>query len=310
MLIPDHTLGLYHIVAAWETNIGVDYSMFNVVGIYDDTLVEWEPRNATMAGNGVNAVTPPDSGAATVSHFDLLQVASTTDMSGTIVETDKPAWVMGTVPCVNIPANVTFCDHIEELLIPLEYWGMEYVGAHAPQRGSEQFWWRVYSGADGVTVSTNPAQAGTPVMLDRGEFHEFSTTESFMFTGDGPFMPVQYLEGQDAGAGTGDPASYQMVPTEQFLPRYVFITGTGYTWNYVQIIRPAGGPPVLVDDVEVTGYYQVGAFEVADWPIEEGAHVADSADPFGITQVGYTTVTSYAYPGGLALGFINPNPEG
>jgi hypothetical protein len=101
-----------------------------------------------------------------------------------------------------------------------------------------------------------------------------------------------------------------MVPTEQFLPRYVFITGTGYTWNYVQIIRPAGGPPVLVDDVQVTDYYQVGAFEVADWPIEEGAHAADSAEPFGITQVGYTTVTSYAYPGGLALGFINPNPEG
>ncbi len=34
------------------------------------------------------------------------------------------------------------------------------------------------------------------------------------------------------------------------------------------------------------------------------------AAPFGVTQVGYTDVTSYAYPGGLALGFINPNPEG
>ena len=62
--------------------------------------------------------------------------------------------------------------------------------------------------------------------------------------------------------------------------------------------------------VEVTGFEAVGAFEVADWPIAEGAHVASSEDPFGIIQVGYTGVTSYAYPGGLALGFINPTPEG
>jgi hypothetical protein len=123
-------------------------------------------------------------------------------------------------------------------------------------------------------------------------------------------MPVQYLEGEQSGAGTGDPASYQMVPTEQFLPRYVFVTGTGYTQNYVQVIRPAGGADVEVDDQVVSGYYAVGGYEVADWPISEGAHVAGSADPFGVIQVGYTTVTSYAYPGGLALGFINPDPEG
>jgi hypothetical protein len=100
------------------------------------------------------------------------------------------------------------------------------------------------------------------------------------------------------------------VPAEQFLPRYVFITGTGYTENYAQIIKPQGSAAVTVDGVVVDGYYDIGDYEVADWPISEGAHIADSDDPFGVIQVGYTGVTSYAYPGGLALGFINPNPEG
>ena len=59
------------------------------------------------------------------------------------------------------------------------------------------------------------------------------------------------------GAGTGDPASYQMVPTEQYLPRYVFVTGVGYDLNYVQVTRPLGGADVFVDGVLVTGYYQV-----------------------------------------------------
>lgn len=310
LLIPDHALGQYYIVATWETTLQGYTSAFNVVGVHDGTMVEWTPPFATSAGAGVAAVAPFATGSATVDEYDLLQVVAPIDASGTIIETSQPAWVVGTIPCTNIPAGVTFCDHIEELLIPLEYWGTEYVGAHAPNRGSESYWWRIYSASDGVTITTNPPQPGTPIMLDRGEFHEFSTDESFIATADGPFMPVQYLEGTDGGAGTGDPASYQMVPAEQFLPRYVFVTGNGYTENYVQIIRPQGGAPVLVDGIVVDGYTQVGGYEVADWPIAEGGHVADSDAPFGVIQVGYTGVTSYAYPGGLALGFINPSPQG
>jgi hypothetical protein len=103
---------------------------------------------------------------------------------------------------------------------------------------------------------------------------------------------------------------YQMVPVEQFLPRYVFVTGTGYTQNYVQVIRVAGGAEVEVDGITVDGYESFGGYEVSDWLISEGAHSAASEQPFGIVQVGYTGVTSYAYPGGLALGYINPHPEG
>ncbi len=310
MLIPDHALGQNYIVAAWSTNIGNDYSYFNVVGVHDGTSVTWEPRNATAAGAGVPAVAGFASAMVMIDAYDMLQVTSTSDVSGTIISTSEPAWVVGAVPCVNIPANVTYCDHIEELMLPLEYWGEQYVAAHAPQRGSEDYWWRIYSGADALTITTNPPQPGTPAVLDRGQFIEFSTQQSFMVSADGPFLPVQYLEGQDGGAGTGDPASYQMVPTEQFLPRYVFVTGTGYDQNYVQITRPQGGADVLVDGVLVTGYYAVGQFEVADWSINQGAHLAESDDPFGVIQVGYTPVTSYAYPGGLRLAKINPNPEG
>ena len=66
------------------------------------------------------------------------------------------------------------------------------------------------------------------------------------------------------------------------------------------------GPDILVDGVPVTGYYAVGAYEIADWKINEGTHLAESEASFGIYQVGYTGVTSYAYPGGLRLKVINP----
>ena len=32
--------------------------------------------------------------------------------------------------------GITFCDHIEEQMLPLDYWGKKYVGAHSPKRGS------------------------------------------------------------------------------------------------------------------------------------------------------------------------------
>jgi hypothetical protein len=309
MLIPDHALKQNYIVAAYTKNVsGPPY--FDVIALADATTVSWEPPQATAAGGGVPAVAAGDIGQVVMNAGDMLQVISQVDVSGTIVSSDKPIWVVGAVPCVNIPANVTFCDHIEELMLPLDYWGMEYVAAHAPQRGNEDYYWRVYSGADAVTIATEPPQPGTPVVLDRGEFLEFFTQQSFIITGDGPFLPVQYLEGQDGGAGTGDPASYQMVPTEQFLPRYVFVTGSGYDQNYVQITRPLGGAEVLVDGVPVSNYYTVGEFEVADHSIQAGAHVAESDEPFGVIQVGYTSVTSYAYPGGMRLAAINPDPQG
>jgi hypothetical protein len=309
MLIPDHAQGQNYIAATYSHNVsGPPY--FNVIGIHDGTIVSWEPPQATTAGSGVPAVAAFGMGQVVLDEYDMLQVVTPNDMSGTIITTSEPAWVVAAMPCVNVPSNVTFCDHIEEQLLPLEYWGMEYVAAHAPQRGNEDYYWRVFSGADAVTITTNPPQPMTPAVLDRGEWIEFSTQDSFMITADGPFMPVQYLEGQNGGAGTGDPASYQMVPTEQYLPRYVFVTGVGYDLNYVQITRPLGGADVVVDGVVVQGYYSVGGFEVADHPIVSGAHVAESDDPFGVTQVGYTDVTSYAYPGGLSLKQINPNPQG
>ena len=155
-------------------------------------------------------------------------------------------------------------------------------------------------------ITTDPVLPGFPTTLADGEWFEFTSSGSFVMTGDGPFMPVQYLAGQDGGAGAGDPAMVQMVPVEQFLDRYAFVTGTGYNVHYVHVTREAGAADVFVDGTMVTGYYAVGEYEVADWVISEGSHFASSDDAFGIVGVGYTGYTSYAYPGGLELEIINP----
>ena len=314
MLLPEHALRSNHVVASYANSLTGDYpSYFNVIAAEDDTTVNWTPRANTAAGAGVPAVNADATGEVVLNRFDLLQVRVTDknhDISGTYVTGNgKKIWVVGATECVNVPSGVTWCDHIEEQMIPLDYWGETYVGAHSPDRGNEQHFWRIYAGADNVMISTDPVQPGTPfTLMGAGDYIDLTVPNgtSFVINGDGPFMPVQYLGSQNGGASTGDPSMYQMVPVEQFLKSYAFVTGTNYPQHFVQIIRESGGADVVVDGQTVDGYYQVGDYEVSDFSISEGSHFATSDDAFGIVGIGYSQATSYGYPGGLRLQTINP----
>ncbi|MCB9706746.1 MAG: IgGFc-binding protein [Myxococcales bacterium] len=315
MLLPEHAMRSNHIVASYRASVGNYPSYFNVIALENDTTVSWTPKVATAAGGGVPAVAANQTGMVKLNRGDLLQVRvanQNDDMSGTYVTGDgKPIWVVGATECANVPAGVTYCDHIEEQIFPLDYWGKEYVGAHSPKRNNEKHYWRVFAGEDDTQIVTEPPQPGTPIALAKqGDYKDITVANSVSFVfktaNDKPFLAVQYLSGSSDNAGTGDPSMYQMVPTEQFLSSYAFVTGTNYPTHYVQVIRQAGGADVTVDGAVVGGYYTIGAYEVADWKISEGSHFATSGDNFGIVGIGYAQDTSYAYPGGLRLKVINP----
>jgi hypothetical protein len=316
MLLPEHALTGNYVLASYPAVGNPFPSYLTIIGVEDGSLLDIEVRAATAAGLGVPALAAGETTSLAMERHSLLNLvvaqAQGGDLSGTIISSASPLHVLGATECAQVPdAVIGFCDHLQEAMLPLEYWGQEYVAAHAPLRsGSERYHWRVFAAADGVTIDSAPAQPGFPIQLDKGEFHQFAANpapaDSFVLTGDGPFMPVQYLEGQTGGAGTGDPSMVQSVPTEQFLSAYAFVTGSGYDLHYVQVIRPSGGADVFVDGELVGGYYGVGNYEVADVEIDEGAHFASSEQPFAIIQVGYTEATSYAYPGGMRLAVINP----
>jgi len=310
MLLPEPALARNYVIAsAREGTLHKNHrSYFVVIATTDDTTVTWTPPVDTIAGIGVAAVKAGQSGQVKLDRLVTLQVAAayTVDLTGTYVTADKPIWVVGASACTSEPIGDYTCDHIEEQMLPIDYWGKTYVAAHAPKRGTEKYHWRVFGGEDGVKITTTPDQTGGPFTLMKGAFKVITSTEHFIMTGDAAFLPVQYLESQNAGAGTGDPSTVQMIPVEQFLNRYVFATGLGYTKNYVQVIRKAGAAEVTVDGVQVGGYVKIGGYELADWVIAEGAHVAESAQPFAIINIGYTNFTSYAYPGGMKLDVITP----
>src|SRR5690606_23441630 len=91
-------------------------------------------------------------------------------------------------------------DHIQEVNIPLAYWGKTYVGAHAPVRATESHFWRIFAGEDNTTITVTPAQPNTPIQLaKRGDWVELELENgvSVVFEGDKPFMPVQFTARRD-----------------------------------------------------------------------------------------------------------------
>lgn len=340
LLLPESTLRRDYVVFSFapheeQAQGQGEPSYFEIVALEDFTKVEWTPPVDT-AGTGVNidfVLAGETSPPLDMNRFDTVRIAASAnfqenpdlrDVSGTVIHADKPIWVVGASRCSRVPVRdepeLGRCDPLQELLIPLDYWGKRYVAARSPIRGTERHWWRIYSSGPGVRI-TAQGNLGCPgpvltaencpapnefdgegcTFEKRGSWIQVDVPNncSFFLDSDnsGAFMPVQYLQSsrdsdEPAAESTsiGDPAMYQMVPVEQFLKRYVFSTGVNFDYHYVQVTRQVGGPTIFLDNVSVGGFNPVtDTYEVADVPITEGPHIIDSGAPFGIVQIGYSS---------------------
>ena len=80
--------------------------------------------------------------------------------------------------------------------------------------------------------------------VSHGEMYGFveiaGNLASFQITADKKILVAQYMEGQEAGGGTGDPAMALAVPVEQYRVEYQFHAPVNYETNYVNVTAPLG----------------------------------------------------------------------
>jgi hypothetical protein len=333
MLLPEQVMGNNYVVYSHLSYTTPSY--FVIIALENQTTVTWRPTRET-AGDYLPLpfVGMGETGEQLLNRFDNMRILTSklnmppiceSDLSGTVIESDKPIWVLSATRGARIP----FCDEampvagcpqdvnpdchagsdfLQEQNIPLELWGREYVGPHSPLRASEQHYWRIYAGEEDVDVTVEPASLMIDLPpMNKGEFQDLLVPNgtNLYFTSDKVFMPVQYLSGDYDAGGIGSPAMVQMVPTAQFLDNYVFVTGTSYESNFVQVMREAGSADVILDGQSISGWAPIQGWEVTTVSISEGAHQIESADQFGILQYGWTSkpnfsvTAAYAYPGGM-----------
>ena len=225
-----------------------------------------DPADALWAiVEGAAYVSLPDGTTVALGEGDVLQVLSNYngDVTGTIVEADKPVQVIGGHKCTNVPANISACDHLEESMFPIETLAKEYVVVPPVQvpndtKDKGQIV-RVIASEANTTLTFTPDQPVGKVLVNAGDFVEIPTTiAKFVVSADKKILVSQYMVGQDGGYGTSDPAMLVTVNPQQWRKNYLFHAATNWQANYVDILAPMGAV-VTVDAVNVANWQPVAA---------------------------------------------------
>ncbi len=344
LLIPVPALGDQYIAATYDGLGSVGYpASISIVAAEDNTVISIAPSVNVQAGGPIpSGAAPFDVTLNAMDHLQLLAEGDF-DLINTAITATAPIAVFSGVLCANIPPGMGYCDHLEEMMVPVSSWGLQYVAAVPPQRASEKAYWRIIAAVDETHVFVEPFSQYDRV-LNRGEVLEIDELGSFLVTATSgspdptqdphPIMVVNYLKGAEqtaADSGTnidalgnkrGDPAMTLSVPVEQYLNSYVFLSDPSYAFNYVVIVRSDPSQPIHLDcwdpipETEfesVSGNYQRAEVTLnaesggADGTCQDwgSVHKIWSPAPFGIWVYGYYADTSYGYPGGMNLEQIN-----
>jgi hypothetical protein len=107
----------------------------------------------------------------------------------------------------------------------------------------------------------------------------------------------------------GDPAMILLVPQQQFMESYVFLSPDAYLEDYVNVIAPLDAGKVVLDSMQIApeSFIAVGTsgYGVYRTQLNDGVHVVWSDKKIGIVVYGYDNDVSYGYPGGMGLVELN-----
>lgn len=318
LLLPRNALGSEYVAAAWgpdsEAAYPVSPGIFAITAVDDDTNVTVTARSAVEAGIGVPPFPAGEPRTLTLHRGDVLQLyGHSGDLTGSLVNADKPVQVIGGHYCTFIPASACCCDHIEESIFPVRALGRRYFvtapavpGLVAPTSHGV----RVIATRAATTVTVIDQQgAGQPLALDAvGDVVDLPLGGGDLeLVSDQPLLVAQYMLSQDAGAGSGDPSMTLAVPVEQYRMEYLLHAPTNYLDSYVNVVAPMGSSIVIdgapAGALAAIGTGELGVVRVAldDGPNGDGSHTVSADAPVGVTAYGYAPYTSYFYPAGLDL---------
>jgi hypothetical protein len=336
--------------SAWDTNyVAVaatprDHTnpSMNILAAQDDTHVTMLPKVAVQGGGKLPAGPANVPYTFSLNAGEHAQFTQYDDLTGSVVQSDKPIGFMAGQPCMRAPFGVDFCDHGEQMVPPVKALGNEYVGVmFRPRTSGDMAIWHLVGVVDGTTLTYSSAVGG-PATLAAGQTVDFITDQPFVVTSQDtshPFMLFTYMSGSQwqpiAGAsigikGYGDPDFVVSVPPQQYMNDYVFFTDPTYPETNLVVVRSAS-PSMTFHDVTLdclggplTGWQPVGTYQWTRFDLirhdfqnqgncSTGRHEMKSAGRFGLWVWGwgspetstFTANVSYGYPGGMSVQPIN-----
>jgi hypothetical protein len=328
--------------------INVGGPSHDIVAMNDNTTVTMRPISAIAAGSGVAAGAANSQWSMTLNHGEYVQLTQSDPLSGSPITSSGPVGVFGGHQIMDVDRCCG--DHGEQMLTPVSALGSEYVAAphgdRKPDNSPDPRIFHIYGAVDGTQLTYEPANVGAAA-VNEGQMIEIRTSSPFVVRSQDtnhPFAMFTYMSGagddSDPGGsdydpnwvgGWGDPDFVRLVPPPQYLSHYVFFTDPTYPYTTLTVVRqqvsgsfadvtldclgtiPAGDWQA----VGTAGTYQIAFEKLVDkWDsgigtCNNGVHVMDSAQPFGVWVWGWgsestnTGWVSYGYPAGEAVLPIN-----
>ena len=320
----------------------VELPSLDIVAQEDATTVKIKPVAAVKAGVNVPATAAGQVYEHKLNRGEYLQFTQGEELTGSVIQADKPVGVFGGATCINVPADKEACDTAQQQLLPVKQLGHEYVSVRYKARRlgldpvDESVPWRIVGALDGTQLSYDPAPpAGAPTTIKQGEVAEFWTKDPFVVKSQDeshPFYLAAYMTGGNEFLGEGDPEWVNVVPVGQYLDSYVFFTDPTYPETSLVVVRQKDSTGTF-QDVELecmgtlTGWQPIGAYEFTRTTLvtgnfqgvascQNGRQTLKSQGPFTATVWGwgsvtfgpsdfYTAYVSYAYPAGMGTKLIN-----
>lgn len=307
--------------------IGELYPYFTIIASRNDTVVEIVPSVATRSGTGILAGTPGQPLEVTLQEGELVQIAPGSmsegaSLTGTTINSGgKPVAVFAAHRCANVPADIEYCDHLEEQMSGRHQWGRTYAAVRPMPRlvdEPEPVLWQILA-ADDTTIEFRAHEDVTglptgPAHLERGESIELMVTGSaahpgdFVIDSEEPVAVMQYMASAGISGNWGDPSAIQLAPTDQFIERLVLLVPDKWADDHLAITRVHGADvwldDELIDDAMFVAVGDDDELEAARITVEDGVHTLVSSEPLSAIVVGYDAYDSYGYLGGARTSTI------
>jgi hypothetical protein len=302
--LPIQSLGQEYMVLAWPGHATSELhrSELAIAAIEDGTNVTITP--AATVGTRLAGVPY----TITLDRLDGYQLmAAGGDLTGSVIDSDKPIAVFGGNQCGQVPVNYGFCDHLAEQMPPLEMWGTQSLMVPLATRlGGDTV--RTLAAYDNTTVLFWGTLGFTTAILNAGEYVDLILEGNFNVTASNRILVAQYSNGTLWDGQQGDPSMTLLPPANRFLKSLSFSTPAyQFATNYVNIVAVSAdalGGSVLLDGVPVPASSFTAMpgspYYGAQVAISVGSHRVQSPNPVGLYVYGFANYMSYGYSGGFS----------
>lgn len=301
-LLPTSTLGDDYMIETIPP--GLNGSTILIVGTENNTMVDITPSVATSNGWTANTLHTITLNAGQVCQITTSATSgASSTFSGTRVKTQdcKKIAVFAGGKCAQAPAGCTYCDHIYDPMIPVIYWGNQFIVTSSQSRTQDVV--RVTALNAGTTVRKNGALVATLNAGGTYDYTLYSSQGSDYIETSGPAVCYLYITGQSCGGGSGDPSMVYITPLEQNIKKITFGTYENLgntTSHYVNVVTPTVNvSSVRLDGVNVSGQFTTvpgnTAYSFARISISHATHTLQCDSGLVAHIYGLYNVTSYAY---------------